>query len=186
VTPPARGGDPAEVDAADIVARASMGLSCDQAGEALRRLSNQLLANVGFATTPNPYAPPPPGAPTHMNRGQLKKRWREHMRSAEFMQKVWDRMADMYRSCDRVCFDDGVAVGQISGSGYCAASVGLDGMVSPGFKLQTPLPVCETATFTGCQVGYRQAVDQFAGCAAYATGPYEQIFRDSQSVDCHL
>lgn len=184
-TPPPRSSDDDEMYAADLMAKAVSGLTCESAGESLRRLSNQLLAGVSFATERN-VLPPAPGDRRGKLREQQRQKWRDRLRSPVFWQRVWDRMSDAYRDCDRTCFDDGVAVGQISGSGYCAASVGVGGLPAPGYTHQAPLPLCQNSIFVGCQSGYRQASRTYDGCQPYTEGLYEQIFKEYQSQDCHL
>jgi len=184
-TPPPRGNDPDEVQAAQLMANSISGLGCDRAGEALNRLSNQLLGNIRFATNPNPYPPAP-----RDRRGQLqeemRRKWKRHLNSPTFWRKVWDRLAESYRLCDLNCFDDGNAIGLISGAGYCAASVGLGGLDSPGFVYQAPLPLCQNAIAVGCQNGYQQATREFQGCSTYTSGIYEPVFDEYVSQDCHI
>src|SRR5690349_12318744 len=70
-TPPPQSNDPDEIQAAQLMSRAVAGLGCEQAGKALTRLSNQILGNVRFATTPNPFPPAP-----NDYRGQLQEQMR--------------------------------------------------------------------------------------------------------------
>ncbi len=184
-TPPPRGRDEDEVQAAAMMAQAISGLGCENAGEALRRLSNQLLGSVRFATDSN-FLPPPPHDRRGRMREEMRSRWRRHLRSPAFWQKVWERLADAYRACDLTCFDDGYAVGTISGAGYCAASTGVEGLPGPGFAYQPPLPLCQNAVFVGCQRGYQDAALQYQGCSTYTSGTYDSIFREYQSQDCNM
>lgn len=168
-----------------MTAQAIAGLGCDRAGEALRRISNALLANVRMATAPE--APVTPGDGRSRMREEMRRRWRGHMQNPRFWQKVWNRLAEAYRSCELTCFDDGVAIGQISGAGYCAASVSLGGLNGVGgVAFQAPLPLCQNATFTGCQVGYDQAAGAYQGCSQYTSGGYTSVFNEFKSQDCHL
>ena len=172
-----------ERSAANIVNAALRDLDCGQAAESLRRLSNQILslqASGGQAPIPG-----------RVGRGgdhgdEVRRRWREHVRSPRFWKRVWNHMADAYRSCNRTCFDDGVAIGQISATAYCSASVAVDGLPGPGYLEQTPLPVCETSVFAGCLQSYGDTAAVSPGCAAYTTNAYAGIFAEYQSQDCHL
>lgn len=186
MTPPARTHDEAEQDAARLMAHSITGLTCDQTSEAMRRLSNQILEGVSLANESDPFGPPQPGEPTRRTRREMQLRWRNHLRSGVFLQKVWDRAAEVFANCEKPCFDDGIAVGQISGAGYCAAAVGVGGILPPGFVLQPPLPTCDTSIFVGCQVGYKNAVDAFPGCVNFTVREHERAFKDSVSQDCHL
>lgn len=188
-TRPARSSEADEVDAANLMARAVAGLGCDRAGEALRRMSNLLLSNVRLASQ-KPIGRPGMGGGWGSDRDRMREemraRWAGHMRNPQFWKKVWDRLADAYRGCDLTCFDDGLAIGQISGAGYCAASVGVGGLTSPGFAYQPSLPLCQNALFVGCQSGYGQAVSSYNGCSTYTTGQFDSIFKEYQSQDCHV
>ena len=166
-----------EISAANIVNTVMQGLDCSQAAESLRRLSNQLLS-MGTASS----QPTIPGRPEP----DFKRQWRERIRSQAFWSKVWNRMADAYRSCHRGCFDDGLAVGQISATGYCSASVAVDGLLGPGLIVQPPLPVCETAIFVGCLKAYQSTASTFPGCTPYTVNRFQSIFQEYQSQDCHL
>jgi hypothetical protein len=164
-----------EVSAANIVNEAMRGLSCSDASESLRRLSNQLLS-MGVSGS----QPARPGEP------DFKRQWRERIRSHAFWSKVWNRMADAYRSCNRGCFDDGVAVGKISATGYCSASLAVNGLLGPGYLEQPPLPVCETSIYAGCIRGYQETPASIPGCLEYTTQSYHSIFQEYISQDCHL
>jgi hypothetical protein len=176
-------------DVADIVARSIAGLGCDRLSDAVRNLSNQLLANVNYATRRDPNAPLPPmmQRPSRpMSRDQFIQQWLEHLSNPELMQKLWTRLAELYRSCNRGCFDDGIAIGQLSGAGYCGGSIGAGGLSGIGVIAQAPLPLCQTSNFVGCQQGYYDAVNQYAGCAQYTSGDYDRVLRDFVSQDCHI
>lgn len=174
---PARNSSPDEISAANIVNQAMSGLSCAQAGDALRRLSNQLLSMAASS-----QVPPAPGRPEP----DLRRQWREHIRSPQFWSKVWNRMADAYRDCDRSCFDDGLAVGAMSATGYCAASIAVEGLPGIGYLEQPPLPVCETAIHVGCVQNYQSTASQFSGCRPYMQDSFSGIFAEYVSQDCHL
>lgn len=175
--PPRDPNDIDEVSATNIVNSAMRGLDCSQAAESLRRLSNQLLS-MGVSGS----QPSIPGR----TEPDFKKAWRERIRSPQFWSKVWNKMADAYRSCNRGCFDDGLAVGQISASGYCSASIAVNGLMGVGYIEQPPLPVCETATFSGCIKGYQNTASNFPGCVTYMTDSFSSIFNQYVSQDCHL
>jgi hypothetical protein len=188
-TPPIRNhGNPHEVDAASLIAASIQNQGCERAGDVLRQISNQLLDASKFETHPeNNVPPPPPGADLRTRlRYENHARWIHNLRSPEFIKEVFDRLAEMYRSCDRQCFDDGEAIGQISGTGYCSASVAVGGLNAPGAQIQLPMPVCQTATFVGCQEGYDEAAASFEGCELYTDGGYLDIFNESKSQDCHM
>ncbi len=170
-----------ERSAANIVNAALRGLDCGQASHSLRRLANQVLQLQAAGTRPAP--PPRPGSNTGE---EIRRRWREHVQSPQFWRKVWDRMADAYRSCNRQCFDDGISMGTLSATAYCSASIALSGLPGPGYIAQPPLPVCETSIFTGCVKSYGTTAAGTAGCSPYTTGSFEGIFAEYQSQDCHL
>jgi hypothetical protein len=157
---------------------------CEQIGDALRRLSNQILSSSNEA-----LYPPNPGNPNdlrHRLREEHRKKMAARFRDPEFWQRMWTRLADVYRSCDLGCFDDGQAVGEISAAGYCGASVQLGGLPSPSFLDQPPLPLCENSIFVGCQQSYRSTAASTPGCAAFTSGNFAQTFNESISQDCHL
>lgn len=184
-TPPPRiHGNPHEVDAAEIIADAIRDRGCESAGAALRQISNTLLDSSKFETSDN--SPPIGGDQYARRRYENHHRWRANLRNPEFIKEVFARLATMYRECNRECFDDGVAIGQISGTGYCAASIGVGGLNGPGFQAQLPMPVCSTATFVGCQEGYNDAASSFEGCGAYISGGFTDIFNESKSQDCRM
>jgi hypothetical protein len=174
--------DSLERSAANIANEAFRGLDCGHASDALRRLTNQVLELQAIGT-PIPGGPGRPGG----DRGEeVRRKWREQVQSPLFWKKVWNRMAEAYRSCNRDCFDDGVAVGTLSATAYCSASIAVDGLPGPGYIEQTPLPVCQTETFVGCVKTYSDTAATTAGCAPYITNQYQGIFAEYQSQDCHL
>lgn len=177
-----------EVDAAELIADRIRDRGCERAGEALREISNFLLDATKYETAAeNQVPPPPPGADMRTRmRYEMQNRWKRNLRSPEFMKEVFDRLAEMYRSCDRQCFDDGEAIGQISGTGYCAGSIAVGGFAAPGFTAQLPMPVCQTATFAGCQQGYDEAVSSYQGCEPYIEGGFTDVFLESKSQDCRM
>lgn len=183
---PPRPADSDDLQAAEMMANAIGGLQCDRIGEALRRLSNTMLSNARFASTPDRGLPSSGNPGRDRLRRQQRDKWRGHMHSRVFWTRVWERLTDAYRQCDMPCFDDGVAIGQLSGVGYCAASVAVDGLGGPGFVYQPPLPLCETAIFAGCQAGYQEAAGSYEGCATYSGGDFESIFDEYKSQDCHV
>ena len=172
--------DSLEISAANLANMALRGLDCGHSADALRRLANQVLELQASGNRA-----PPPGR-TDLPGADVRRRWREQVTSPAFWKKVWNRMADAYRSCNRECFDDGVAVGTISATAYCSASVALDGLPGPGYLEQAPLPVCQTSVFAGCVQSYDQTAATTEGCGAYSTGSYAGIFAEYQSQDCHL
>ena len=182
-TPPARSGEENEQVAADMVARNMMGLGCERMGDALRRLSNQILSTAQQSRN---TAPPAPGDEAARQRFEERARFTRVSRTPAFWKKVWNRVADAYRGCNLECFDDGVAVGQISASTYCSASIAIGGFDSPGFLPQPPLPLCQSAIFAGCQSGYQTSAASVEGCSAYTSGRFDSIFKASISQDCHI
>lgn len=185
-TRPAQSNDERETHAAALMAKAIEGLGCERAGDALRRMSNMMLSGVSEAAEYDRLPPPRSGDRRERARHEARGRWKRNLNSPEFWTKVWDRLAESFRECDLTCFDDGTAIGQLSGITYCSASVELGGLDAPGFVAQSPLPVCGNATFTGCQQGYKQAAQTFAGCSTYMMGSFEQIFNESVSQDCSI
>jgi hypothetical protein len=119
-------------------------------------------------------------------RRNARARWRRVFSSRLFWENVWDRLVEAYRSCDAGCFENGEAIGELSGAMYCAANIGVDGLPAPGFLAQQPLPLCENQIFIGCQSTYRQSVQKVEGCQAFTQGDYERTFLESISQDCHL
>jgi hypothetical protein len=179
VSPP-RGVDIEELAATRMAQETLHGKDCSQMSEALRELSNRLLSGVmevRESPTHDPW-----GRPI----GEEKRRWLEAIQSPRFWNNVWSKVSDAYRFCNLGCFEDGVAVGILSGAGYCMAALGAEGLPGPGFLRQPPLPICESSIFVGCQQGYRQAANETPGCSTYTTGSFEAVFRESISQDCHL
>ncbi len=168
-----------ERSAANIVNAALRGLDCGQASDVLRRLSNEVLALQASGPRTPPRGGVDPGE-------EVRRKWREHVSSPKFWKKVWNRMADAYRSCNRDCFDDGISVGELSATAYCSASMALGGLGGPGYIEQTPLPVCETSVFAGCLKAYGDTGATMAGCQPYTKDSFEGIFAEYESQDCHL
>ncbi len=160
---------------------------CEQLGDSLRRLSNQILTNSIEVSTPPPSVQPVPG-------GSLRERLRQEnrakmlarFRDPQFWTRIWTRLADVYRSCEMQCFDDGQAVGEISASMYCSASISLNGLPSAQTLEQPALPLCQNSIFIGCQQGYRSTAAQTPGCSTYTGGQFESVFNESISLDCHI
>ena len=169
--------------AARLVSEVSQGLSCERAGEMLRRLSNRILSSA--EETYRPERPAPGSRPSRPGRDE-RLQWRGHFKSPQFWREVWDRVAEAYQGCEADCFDDGVAVGVMSAVGYCSASIEIGGLNAPGFAYQGRLPLCENSIFVGCQQGYQQGVGMTEGCGAYTEGVYRKVFLESQSQDCHV
>lgn len=182
-TPPAMSAEENEQVAADMVSRNMTGLGCERMGEALRRLSNQILSSTQQSRRP---ALPNPGDERGRLRQEERSRWDRVSRTPAFWLKVWNRVADAYRGCNLDCFEDGVAVGQISASTYCSASIALGGLDSPGFLPQPPLPLCQNSIFAGCQSGYQSGAASVEGCSNYTAGQFDSIFKAYQSQDCHV
>lgn len=170
-----------ERSAANIVNSALRGLDCGQAADSLRRLANLVLALQASGA----HAPPARDGGADAGE-EVRRRWREHVSSPAFWKKVWNRMADAYRSCNRSCFDDGISVGTLSATAYCSASVALGGLPGPGYIEEPPLPVCETAIFAGCLKSYGTTAATTPGCAPYTQDSFESIFAEYESQDCHL
>jgi hypothetical protein len=186
-TPPARPGDDDDVEVTRVMVVAMRGRACAQAGDVLRDMANLLLQSAHFsAAAPGTH----PGHPALVRPGEreeeARSRWNNHLNSQRFWQSVWDRLAAMYRQCDKGCFDDGVAVGQISAAGYCSASIAVGGLNAPGYEAQKPLPLCQNETFVGCLSSYDKTASTYPGCSTYDSGGYTQIYNESKSQDCHI
>ncbi|MCC7440978.1 MAG: hypothetical protein IT285_05070 [Bdellovibrionales bacterium] len=159
---------------------------CTQLGNSLRRLSNKLIRETQRINRRlNGLPPVNPNDPRVVARDAARRRvLNELLNNSQFWESLWDRMADMYRSCDMECFDEGAAIGEISGLGYCSVSVQAGGLLGPGFAYTPPLPVCQTAVTVACQSAYREAARSYEGCEAYASGSYLTTFREYWSQDC--
>lgn len=184
--PPARGDDEDDVEVSRVMNQVMRGRACERAGDVLREMADLLLKTANFTTRPETHAPTIIIVRRGEGEQQARNRWSGHLNSAHFWQIVWARLAQMYRECDKGCFDDGVAVGQISATGYCSASIAVGGLNAPGFEAQKPLPLCQNETFTGCLSGYDRTATSYAGCSTYISGGYLQIFDQSKSQDCHV
>lgn len=183
VIPPARSRADLDVFAAEMFIRRASNLSCDSLGDLLREISNDILS----ARTLPPEVIYPGDDREERLRKQYANQLRGFLDKPNFSKMIMERLTMAFEGCDRLCFDDGVAIGVISGTGYCTASVDLDGISSDdGFRFQEALPVCETANFAGCQQGYSQAVGSVPGCLDYATGSFEQTYNEFVSQDCHI
>lgn len=180
VTPPPLSSDPDETEAAQMMKDAVDGLECERASEVLRRISNRILRGANMASDSEHG---PDGGP---NRDFRRQKWRRHLNSPRFWERVWGRLAEAYKGCELNCFEDGMAVGQISGTGYCSASIGVDGLTAPGFVYQPPLPLCQSQIFIGCQQGYRDAANSYQGCSKYTQAQFEPVFLQYISQDCQV
>ncbi len=182
---PPRSGDQLDTFVARMVIEHAQVLSCERLGNILRRLANDLLAAAQLPASAMP------SERRGDNRYDMLRRNRERalhdtMRHPDFHKALLARLSETFKSCDKPCFDDGVAVGIISGSGYCSAAVAVNGLPADGFQSQERIPVCGTETFIGCQQGYTQAANTVAGCLEYASGANLAAFDDSISHDCHI
>ncbi len=184
--PPVRPDDFEDEAAASLMSHFIEAKGCDRAGEMLRELSNMLVSSARFELHPENRRPISWGDSRDRARFESHTRWVGHFRSTTFWKKVWDRLALAYRSCNRTCFDDGYAVGQISATGYCSASIAVGGLDAPGGLLQPPLPLCQNETFVGCQKGYDDTSEDYDGCQNYTSGGYTDIYLQSKSQDCHI
>jgi hypothetical protein len=164
-----RGGDRDDEYVAEMFRRHTSDLRCENLGNLLRRVSNEVLAAVE--------------RPARFSREKQLKRL---VRRPAFHQNMIARLTELYLNCNKPCFDDGVAIGVLSGTGYCNAAIGVDGLPDAGFLAQSRLPVCETENFMGCQSGYAQAVNSVQGCLAYATGRFAAGYEHQISQDCHV
>jgi hypothetical protein len=178
--------DEDEIEVTRLLVHIMRGRACERAGDVLREMSNLLLSSANFAATPGSAVPR--GIIRRDGEGDedARNRWAGHVRSPRFWQIVWERLAEMYRQCNKGCFDDGVAVGQISATGYCSASIAVNGLNAPGFLAQKPLPLCQNETYVGCLTGYDHTASTYQGCSTYISGGYTQIYNESKSQDCHM
>ncbi len=163
--PVPRHNDPIDTEAAKWVGDASEGLDCERLGETLRRLSQRAATTKGTPREPRKLKP---------------------FQSEVFWERIWNHLSDTYRSCDVDCFEDGYAVGQISGQAYCGISVALEGLQAPGYRAQGPLPVCENSIFIGCLNGFKDTMKSDVSCRPYFTGRYTTVAKQFQSQDCHI
>jgi len=179
--PPARSNQ-ADREAYKYINEAMGNDKCEDLGNAMRRLSNavMMVSKLVKAHKEGRYRPILPV----MQRAMVVAE--QVLANQEFWARLWDRLGTVYRQCDRECFDDGDSVGEMSGLGYCSASVQTEGLPSIGFAIQPPLPLCETSIHLGCIRGYQRAAQEFAGCENYSGGNYAELFREYQGNDCQL
>lgn len=180
---PARSRDDMDAFAAEMFVRHASNLSCGELGNLLRSVSNEILsAHTMPAEVVSPY-----DSYEERLRKHRANRLKYYLTKPIFAKIVMERLTMAFEGCDQMCFDDGVAIGIISGTGYCHASLELGGIDSEeGFRYQEALPVCQTANFVGCQQGYSQAVNSVPGCLEFASGSYMQSFNEYVSNDCHI
>jgi len=180
---PPRANDADDIMAEILVRRAAERLDCSGLGLMVRDVSNQILEATSQPDVPLP--PARPGDPAAARRRMLQK-IRQRMRSPGFLRAMWTRLAEAYSGCDRGCFEEGDAIGQISGAGYCAAVIGLNGLPDPGYQLQPLLPLCNNLQSVGCQNGFYHAAQTVPSCYAYTTGEYGAGFQHTVSQDCYM
>jgi hypothetical protein len=185
-TPPPARDDDDDIEVSRVMNQVMGGRACERAGDVLREMADLLLKTANFTARPDSHPPTLIIVRRGEGEEQARNRWSGHLNSAHFWQIVWERLAQMYRECDKGCFDDGVAVGQLSATGYCSASIAVGGLGAPGLEAQKPLPLCQNETFVGCLSGYDRAAASYAGCSAYTSGGYLRIFDQSKSQDCHI
>lgn len=104
------------------------------------------------------------------------------------------------------CILDGAQWGQFTANTYCALSLELGGLGDTGVFVRAPVGLCGTLFESNCDGVYSfvategktklpSAVAKFcsdrglniqpyAGCLAYTTGNYADIFKNSRSTDC--
>ena len=175
--PKPRPNDFADRDAAFLVGQASDRLNCDQLGDLVTRLSNRVLESRDWGHETG-YGP-------NLTPGE-RERWRRNHRSPAFWRKLWNHVTVAFQRCEADCFQDGLAVGQISAAMYCSISEELGGLDDPEFLPQPPLPSCEAGIRAGCVQGYVESVRQSESCRPYATADFREIFLDNVSQDCHI
>ncbi len=164
-------------------------LRCERLGESLVRLSNRMTGMREWVKDPRKERLPPPGwrpGLPQQERDVLRRRWDGYIKNRAWWDRLWTHVLEAYRSCEVECFDDGEIIGQISAAGYCGMSIGLEGLDAPGRIAQTPLPVCETATFAGCVAAYRATAKEYEGCSTYMGGRHADTFSQFISQDCHV
>lgn len=183
VVMPSRPRDDMDAFAADLFVRNAANLSCGELGDLLRNISNEILsAHALPAEVVSPY-----DSQHERLRKHRVNRLKFYLTKPVFAKIVMERLTMAFESCDQMCFDDGVAVGIISGTGFCHASLEAGGISSgEGFRYQDALPVCQNANFVGCQQGYSQAVNNIPGCLEFASGSHMQSFNEYVSNDCNI
>ena len=182
IRPPNR-ANPDDIMAESIVRQASNRLDCNGLGAMVREVSNSLMEAASMPSEPMP--PSWPGDPSAARRRSLE-RIRQRLRSPGFLRALWPRLTEAYQGCGRQCFEEGDAIGQLSGAGYCAASIGLNGLPDPSFLLQPLLPLCGNLQATGCQNGFYRAASEIPGCQNFASGDYYTAFQHTVSQDCFM
>ncbi len=178
-------GNDNENGAIEIMNEATNDLVCERLNDATRRISNRLMRIAQLVSDPNATITGPGGRVIKPN-PMMIARWKRMLNNKDFWNNLWGRIKEMNQQCDTDCFDDGEAIGQISGIGYCAASTALGGLDGPGLLTQSSLPLCEAQISNGCHKGYWDAASTFDGCQQYTQNSYLGIFTQFQSQDCHL
>lgn len=163
-----------ESAAAEITNTAIENKRCENLTTSIQLITNRILMISSLVSNPNSQSTP---------KLEFYKRM---LNSKEFWNNLWTQITNIYKQCDMSCFNDGVSIGLLSGTGYCSAAVGLGGLDAPGFQMQTPLPLCESQIYVGCQKGYWDAANSFEGCTQYTQESYLNTFTESQSQDCHI
>lgn len=187
VVRPAISGDQLDGYMAEMFVRHSNDLSCDNLGNLLRRISNEVLSAGELPATPTEEERRrSPGSRDEFLRHNRERSLRTLLRHPRFLQSIMSRLTEAYRNCNRTCFDDGVSVGQIAGTAYCHATIGVDGLPDSGFQAQERLPVCQTENYLGCEQGFSRVVGTVDGCLAYTTGAYTSAFNHEISTECHI
>lgn len=184
-----RSSDEEDIAAAQLFGEESRNLNCENLGDSLIRLSNRMLGMREWVKDPMRERLPPPGWRRGMpvgDRDRMRQKWSQHFQSRIWWERLWNHVLEAYRACDVDCFEDGTVIGQISAAGYCGMSLGLEGLEAPGVIAQTPLPVCETATYAGCVDAYRQTAKTYEGCSLYTSGRYQETFNGFVSQDCQM
>lgn len=180
---PARTRDEVDQFVVDAIIRRASNMSCDNLADLVRELSNDILSSQ---TLP-PEVIYPGDSPDERRRKFYANELRRFMANPRFSRTIMERLTYVFEGCDQLCFSDGVAIGVISGTGYCSASLEVGGLPDEdGFRFQEALPVCETANFAGCAQGYSQAVNSVNGCLGFATGEFAETYNNFVSQDCHI
>jgi hypothetical protein len=164
----------------DVLRQSAARLDCNS----LANMVDDISLRIHYAAMLGSTPPPPGGRDPESIRRRIAWRVRERLRSPGFTRAMWYRVTRAYSGCGRSCFDNGEAMGLISGSGYCTLAVALGG--TPGDHLW-PAPTmtaCGHQERTGCETGYRRAAESVPGCWAYASGDSTAGFLGAVNQDC--
>ncbi len=173
-----------ESAAAEITNEAVENMRCENLTKTIQLITSRIMTIASIVSNPNATITNSGGKVSLP--GPKLEFYKKMLNSKEFWNHLWAQITNIYKQCDMSCFNDGVTIGQLSGTGYCSAAVALGGLDSPGLQTQSPLPLCESQIYVGCQKGYWDAAAQYDGCSQYTQNSYLATFTESQSLDCHI